>query len=110
MIQHAFLPLTLWDEIFFTTKYLINRIPSSSHNQPPLLCFPYLRSYMDHKLEPRSSPCVFIGYAVSQKGYKCLELSTNRIYISRHVVFNEQQFLYVETRPVQNNSQLKEGS
>jgi hypothetical protein len=82
-MQHASIPLDFWDEIFASTVYLINRLPSSSSktipyttlfNKPPdysllrvlgCLCFPYTRPYNDHKLQPRSLPCVFIGYCHS---------------------------------------------
>ncbi|KAK9017216.1 hypothetical protein V6N11_079698 [Hibiscus sabdariffa] len=40
-----------------------------------------------HKLEPRSVECVFLGYSVTQSAYKSLELTTNRIYVSRNVWF-----------------------
>ena len=37
--------------------------------------------------------CVFIGYSPSHKGYKCLHAS-GKIYIARHVVFDEFTFPY----------------
>jgi hypothetical protein len=43
-----------------------------------------------HKLEYRSKPCIFLGY--SYAGYKCLDPITNKVYLSRHVVFDEQNF------------------
>lgn len=33
-----------------------------------------------------------MGYSLHHKGYKCLDLHNNRLYISRHVLFNEQHF------------------
>ena len=45
-----------------------------------------------HKLAPRSTACVFLGYPSSHKDYRCLDLSTRRIIISRHVVFDETCF------------------
>jgi hypothetical protein len=58
------------------------------------LCFPYLRPYNKHKLQPRSSPCLFLSYASSHKGCKCMDLSTRQIIISRHVKFHEQHFSF----------------
>jgi hypothetical protein len=45
-----------------------------------------------HKLAPRSTRCVFLGYSSDHKGYRCLNFSTNRLIISRHVVFDEDNF------------------
>jgi hypothetical protein len=44
-----------------------------------------------HKLSPRSTPCIFLGYSDHHKGYRCLDLHSNKI-ISRHVVFDETSF------------------
>jgi hypothetical protein len=58
------------------------------------LCWPNLRPYNTNKLQPRSVPCIFLGYNTLHKGYKCLHLPTNHLYISRDVVFTEFQFPY----------------
>ena len=55
-------------------------------------CWPHLRPYNDRKLEFRSKKCVFLGYSSLHKGYKCLHVPTNRVYISRDVVFDENVF------------------
>ena len=55
-------------------------------------CFPWLRPYTKHKLEPRFASCVFIGYFLTQSVYLCLHRDSGRIYTSRHVVFNEKRF------------------
>ena len=54
---------------------------------------------MPHKLAPRSMECVLLGFPDSHKGYRCLDLSTNRIIISRHVVFDDQQFPFSRNSP-----------
>jgi hypothetical protein len=38
---------------------------------------------------------VFLGYGKPHVGYKCLHILTGRIYISRHVVFNEGEFPFI---------------
>jgi histone deacetylase 1/2 len=60
------------------------------------LCFPFLRPYNAHKLDYHSTPCVFLGYSSSHLGYRCLDLSSDRIYISYHVRFHEQVFPFIE--------------
>jgi hypothetical protein len=47
---------------------------------------------MPHKLTPRSTRCVFLGYSSYHKGHCCLDLSTNRIIVSRYVIFYEDIF------------------
>lgn len=54
--------------------------------------WPNLRPYNSRKLNFRTKQCVFIGYNSSHKGYKCFDRSTGRVYISRHVAFDETIF------------------
>lgn len=55
-------------------------------------CWPNLRPYNTRKLAFRSKRCAFLGYSNMHKGFKCLDISTGRIYISRDVVFDEHVF------------------
>jgi len=104
-------PFKYWSYAFESSVYLINRMPTrvlnykspfecllkSSPDYPFLqtfgfLCFPFLRPYNTHKLDFRSSACVFLGYSNSHLGYRCLGLSSKHIYLSRHVRFHEHVF------------------
>ena len=110
MLHTASLPLKYWSHAFLAAAYLINCLPTPIlKHQTPLeslfqhkpnydklrafgcVCFPWLRPYSDHKLDKRSKPCVFIGYSNTHNAYKCLDLTSNRVYISRHVTFIEHQ-------------------
>src|SRR3954467_73999 len=112
------MPLKYLDEAFITATYLINRLPSKVignispleklfHQKPDYTslkifgcaCYPNLRPYNKHKLEFRSTQCVFLGYSNLHKGYKCLEISTGRIYISRDVIFDETLFPFSKLHP-----------
>jgi histone deacetylase 1/2 len=62
-------------------------------------CYPNLTATAPHKLAPRTTLCVFIGYSPDHKGYMCLDLTTNRVIISRHVVFDETTFPFSLQRP-----------
>jgi Reverse transcriptase (RNA-dependent DNA polymerase)/gag-polypeptide of LTR copia-type/GAG-pre-integrase domain len=110
-MTHASLPLHFWDYIFESVVFVINRLPSKvieyqspfeklfktkpDYNMLQVLgcsCYPLLRPYNSHKLENRAERCLFLGYSNNYKGYYCLNLHTNRLYISRHVVFDESSF------------------
>jgi len=113
LLHHANLPSQFWSYAFNTATYLINRMPTPNFsmqspyqilfNNPPnynhlhsfgCLCFPWLRPYTTNKLQNRSKPCIFLGYSNYHHTYLCLDHSTNRIYISRHVQFIENSFSY----------------
>lgn len=112
------MPIRFWDEAFKTACFLINRMPSKTINmETPLerlfhekpdysflktfgsACWPCLRPYNNRKLQFRSKRCVFLGYSTLHKGYKCLHISSGRVYISRDVVFNEDIFPYFDIMP-----------
>ncbi|KAJ4779344.1 polyprotein [Rhynchospora pubera] len=108
---HAAIPMKFWDFIFESVVFVINRLPPAAdqngispyeklfHHKPDYdflhvlgcACFPLLRPYNKHKLQPRSAECVFLGYSTTYKGYYCLHVPSNRMYVSRHVKFDERQ-------------------
>nr|KYP42260.1 Retrovirus-related Pol polyprotein from transposon TNT 1-94 [Cajanus cajan] len=117
LLSQAFLPMKYWDHVFHTTVYLINRLPSLSHNKIVpyqvlyskdldytfikvfgCACYPLLTPYNTNKLHFRSTECVFLGYSSSHKGYKCLD-TNGLLFISKDVIFNEQRFPYQHLIP-----------
>ncbi|GAA0164558.1 hypothetical protein LIER_20161 [Lithospermum erythrorhizon] len=125
----ASMPLTYWDDAFATSVYLINRLPTKvlgyispyqmSTSRSPTYSFlkvfgcrffPYLKPYNKHKLQYRSIPCIFIGYSPQHKGYQCLHLPTGKVYISRHVVFDESIFPFTQDALSTNSSSLSSNS
>ena len=126
LLTHAHLPLSFWTSAFTTATYLINRLPTPTlHGKSPYhclfgsppnylklrcfgcLCYPWLKPYTKHKLDPKSTPCIFIGYSKTQSAYHCLNPTTGRIYTSRHVRFIETEFPYpslTSTSPLPHSS------
>lgn len=113
LLDHAHLPIELWSYAFNTAAYLINRLPTPTlSNKSPFmclfgtppnysklrsfgcLCHPWLNPYTSHKLEPKSTPCVFIGYSKTQSAYHYWDPLAHKIYTSRHVHFVKNEFPY----------------
>lgn len=71
--------------------------PSYSHLRVfSCKCYPNLSATTSHKLAPRSVMCIFLGYPRNHKGYRCYDPESKRVYISRHVVFDEHCFPYAD--------------
>ena len=94
-----------------TAVYLINRTPSPllSNKSPFELLnnkksiYSHLRSFgrlcygatlvsQRTTFTPRARASVFLGYPLGYKGYKLLDLESNKVYITRNVVFHENIF------------------
>nr|GEW07682.1 ribonuclease H-like domain-containing protein [Tanacetum cinerariifolium] len=109
LLFQARLPPEYLVEALLTAAYLLNILPSTSinndisytklFNKPTsythlrtfgCLCYPY--TFSPHKLSPRITPSIFLGYPYNHHGYRCLDLNTNKIIISRHVKFEETVF------------------
>ncbi|KAM1333569.1 hypothetical protein ACFX2F_009597 [Malus domestica] len=74
---------------------LFGTSPSISHLKVfGCACFPFLKQLNSSKLQPKTSQCIFIGYAGQCKGYLCLNPLTNKINVFRHVLFDETTFPY----------------
>jgi len=111
MLFNAQVPPIYWVEAFYSVVYRINRLPTkvldnkspfettfayspTYENFKPFACrvYPYLRDYANHKLAPRSLPCIFMGHSSQYKGYWCLDPTKSRVYITRHAKFDETYF------------------
>ena len=111
LLHKANLSNTFWSYAFSIAVYLTNRMPTPvlSLNSPysllfkaqpnylklkifGCLCFPWLRPYQNHKLQNRSTKCVFLGYSLTQSAYLCYDTISSRLYVSRHVRFVEDTF------------------
>jgi hypothetical protein len=62
-------------------------------------CYPNTSTTAPHKLSPRSTCCLFLGYSPNHKGYRYLDFACHRIIISCHVVFDEDVFPLAGSSP-----------
>jgi len=46
------------------------------------------------KLDPKAEKCIFIGYSLEQKGYRCFNPSTRKLQVNIDVVFDEMVSWY----------------
>jgi len=67
-------------------------------------CFPLLKPYNRTKLQAKTTRCVFLGYATKYKGYLCYHVPTMRMFVSRHVIFDEHQFPYSDLVSTPSNT------
>jgi hypothetical protein len=105
-----------------TTTYLLNRLPCKAisascpyvtlYGVAPsyehfhvfsCVCYLNLSAQDVHKLAPWSTRFVFVRYSAHHKGYRCLDLSTNNIIVSRHVVFDKAVFPFAASPRLTNN-------
>jgi hypothetical protein len=113
----AHMPTSYWGEAVTAAAYLINRVPSSSLQfQTPFdvlhhtvsaptipnlspkvfgcVAFVHLHKGLRTKLEPRALRCVFVGYALHQKGYRCYHPPSRKLYVTLDVAFHENDMYY----------------
>ena len=60
-------------------------------------CYPLLKSYTKHKLEPKTTQHVFLGYSHSFKVYICYNPLTKQTIVSQHVIFHLNIFPYANS-------------
>ncbi|KAJ9560780.1 hypothetical protein OSB04_005940 [Centaurea solstitialis] len=93
LIIESHVPKMFWPEALATSTYLLNRLPTKILDlKTPL---DTLEKFTEIPptltLQPK---CVFVGYGVNQKGYRCYNPKTRRMFTSMNCDFLETQYFY----------------
>ena len=97
-------PKSYWGDAVLSAAYLINRMPLKTLNFKSLLeiiqgttsylippkvfgCVCFVHRQHAGKLDPQALKCVFIGYSITKKGYKCYHPLTRKVFVSVDVIF-----------------------
>ncbi|XP_065859400.1 retrovirus-related Pol polyprotein from transposon RE1 isoform X1 [Euphorbia lathyris] len=107
------LPNGYWNFFVGHAVFLINRTPTPllSNKSPFELLYGHVPNYSDlrvfgclcftgtllqnrSKFDSRANKCIFLGYVQGQKGYRVLDVHTNKISVFRNVRFYETVFPY----------------
>ena len=118
LLIHAHSPMNLWGFAVMAAVHLINKLPSPTlgHLSPINLLenlFPHVRLTTDlpyktfgcvayvrnlthkhNKWSHKALKCVFLGYSITQKGYKVYHPITRKYMVSKDVVFDERTYYY----------------
>jgi hypothetical protein len=108
LLKTMSVPSVFWGEAVRTAVYLLNRSPTKAlNNMTPFEAWHGKKPKVNHleifgcvahvkqvgpginKLSDRSKQMVFIGYESGTKGYRLFDPTTNRLVVSRDVVFEE---------------------
>lgn len=113
LMSAAGLSKPFWFHSVAHSCYLINCMPCKSlhmhspyelmfHKSPDLAslrifgsaCYPFIKPYNHDKLDPQKTQCIFLGYALGDKGVICFSPKHHKLWISRHVIHDEACFLF----------------
>ncbi|OMO72757.1 hypothetical protein CCACVL1_17615 [Corchorus capsularis] len=106
------LPKKFWAEAVNTAVYLLNRLPTKAlKNLTPYegwsgakpsvthlkvfgcVCYTWIPNVKRGKLDEKAQIGVFVGYSIEVKGYRIYNPTTNKVYLSRDVKFDENAVL-----------------
>ncbi|KAL2239868.1 UNVERIFIED_CONTAM: Retrovirus-related Pol polyprotein from transposon RE1 [Sesamum indicum] len=123
LLFQASLPLKFWGDCILAATYIINRTPTKllHWNTPFQMLFGYAPNYSHIKIfgclcfatnlsphktkfDKRAHKCVFLGYSMSQKGYKVFDLEDHTLFTSRDVIFQEHLFPYAQNKVEETSS------
>lgn len=124
LLKDMKMPAYFWGEAVTTAVYLLNRAftksiqgktpyevwrkkkPNISHLRT-FGCIAHVKTALPHlsKLQDRSKAMIFIGYEPGSKAYRCYDTNTQRLHISRDIVFDESKHWDWDSEQVQGKIQ-----
>ena len=109
MMKAKGMPAKFWGEAVTTAVFILNRAPTKAltgktpfeawYGSKPNVSFLWTFGCIDHvrktkqnltKLEDRSTPMVFLGYAEDTKAYRLYDPRGDKVIVSRDVLFDEK--------------------
>lgn len=108
MLQAKGLPIRLWAEAINTAVYILNRVSIKAgmnmtpyevwnYRKPDLShirifgssVFVHIHKQFRHKMDKKAKKLILVGYQCESSNYRLWDSVTNKIIISRDVIFNE---------------------
>jgi len=102
-----------WAKSITTAVYIMNRTPTAIvHGMTPkenfigkkldvshlgvfgCIAYVHVPNEKRSKLDPKVEKCIFIGYSLEQKAYRCFNPSTRKLQVNRDVMFDEMVSQY----------------
>ena len=112
-----------WAEAVHTAVHILNRCPTKalkektrvetwSEIKPSVshfkifgcICYAHVPAEKRTKLDEKSQKCVFLGYSDVTKGYRLLDVKTNKLVVSRDVIFDEKTTWNWEDKKIDNTA------
>ncbi len=108
MLNDSGLPKKFWGEAIMTANHLQNRLPVDGKETTPYegwnkrkpdlsyvkefgsVAYVSIPTEKRQKLDDKARKLVFVGYEKGTKGYRLLDVNTNRIQVSKDVTFLER--------------------
>lgn len=108
-LKYKKMPNKFWAEAVYTAVYLQNRCCTRAlQDKTPLeawtvskpsvkhlkvfgcICYVHVPDQKRHKLESKAEKGIFIGYNSQSKGYRIYNLETEKVIVSRDVIFDKE--------------------
>ncbi len=115
------LPNYFWAKTVTTAVYIMNQTPTAvvhgmrleekfTGKKPNVshfrvfgcIAYVHVLDEKKSKLDPKDEKCIFIGYSLKQKGYRCFNPSIRKLQVSRDVMFDEMVSWYPPLKIVED--------